>query len=121
MLKCEYRGGKPEPITSWLFNGNLLNTFSNKYATELNILTINGVSKADGGIYTCILSNGYHAQQSLNFTLSVRGKQIGSACFVDILKSPPNSLILLFAADMLVTKTLKPCYFLTSHFSPISK
>jgi hypothetical protein len=74
-LKCEYRGGKPEPITSWLFNGNLLNTMSSvKYSSELNILKINNVLKSDSGVYTCILSNGYHPQQSLNLSLVVLGK-----------------------------------------------
>lgn len=74
VLKCEYRGGKPEPVTSWLFNGQLLNTIGNeKYSSELSSLKIKNAMKSDNGVYTCLLSNGYHPQQSLNLTLVIIG------------------------------------------------
>lgn len=73
-FKCDYRGGKPEPVTSWLFNGQLLSPLNTeKYTSEASSLKINNVLKSDNGVYTCILSNGYHPQQSLNLTLVVIG------------------------------------------------
>lgn len=75
VLKCDYRGGKPEPVASWLFNGQLLNTIgSQKYTSEQSTLKINNAMKSDNGVYTCLLSNGYHSQQSLNLTLIVIGR-----------------------------------------------
>lgn len=76
-LNCDYSGGKPDPVVSWLYNGKLIEISNNnhqKYSAELNNLTVKNVQLEDDGIYSCILSNGYHKSQSVNFTLNVIGK-----------------------------------------------
>ena len=97
-ITCQYTGGKPKPVITWQLNGTDLphseinsksekttsssfgksnkisNTTGQKYLLDHNILIIKNVSKYDSGVYTCLLTNGYHLQQSLNFTLIVQGK-----------------------------------------------
>lgn len=57
-----------------LMNENMKKTPFSKYLFNHNVLIIRNVSKQDTGVYTCSLSNGYHLEQSLNFTLIVQGK-----------------------------------------------
>ena len=73
-LKCEFSGGRPKPLVSWMFNGALIESNQNKkYYVDKNTLEIRNATKTDSGIYTCILSNGYHTQQQFNLTLKVFG------------------------------------------------
>ena len=75
LIKCEYNDGKPKPIVSWLFNGLLLNILNDqKYSADHNILSIKNVTAEDSGIYSCVLSNGFHKQVNYNYTLNVLGK-----------------------------------------------
>ena len=101
-ITCHYTGGKPKPVITWQLNGTDLslseirsknakgsnsglsklnktvNSNGSKYLLDHNILIIKNVSKYDSGVYTCLLTNGYHLQQSLNFTLIVQGKEATS-------------------------------------------
>jgi hypothetical protein len=77
LLKCEFVGGRPKPIVSWMFEQKLIDTNENeKYSlsSTYDTLEIKDVKKLDNGLYTCILSNGYHAQKLTNLTLKVLGE-----------------------------------------------
>ena len=71
VLKCEFSNGKPKPIVSWMFNGILINANAQNESVE-----IKEARKADSGVYTCILSNGYHSQKTSNLTLKVLGEYL---------------------------------------------
>ena len=74
VIKCEYEGGKPKPIISWLFNGDLIDILNTaKYSADQNMIHIKNADKNDSGIYTCVLSNGFHDQIKYNYTLHVIG------------------------------------------------
>ena len=72
-FNCEFNGGRPKPIVNWMFNETFIRS-NDKYSThQYNTLEIKETRKEDSGVYTCILSNGYHPQKILNFTLKVLG------------------------------------------------
>lgn len=77
LLKCEFSGGRPKPIVSWMFGQKLIHpSESEKYSlsSTYDTLEIKDVKNSDNGLYTCILSNGYHAQKFSNLTLKVLGE-----------------------------------------------
>ena len=76
-LQCKHTHSKPEAIVSWLYNGNLIGeSESDKYYTEQHVLIVKHVISNDSGNYTCVLSNGYHPVQQLNYYLLVSGNKV---------------------------------------------
>ncbi len=77
LLMCEFIGGRPKPIVSWMFDQKLINPNGNeKYSlsSTFDTLKIKSVTNSDKGLYTCILSNGFHAQKISNLTLTILGE-----------------------------------------------
>lgn len=84
VLKCMYTGGKPTPKITWIYNGEKLKVNNNKkYSSDQNnILIIKNVTKSDAGLYTCVLSNSYHKDLSLNMTLNIIGSRFFNMYFL---------------------------------------
>lgn len=76
-LKCSFVGGKPKPSIKWFFNETpLLQKDDDKYLFNGYDLVISNLNISDTGYYTCILANGYHRQERLDFSLIVFGIEL---------------------------------------------
>ena len=74
LFGCKHNDARPRPLISWTFNDTIIRKTDKKYSIEKNTLLVKNISNKDQGVYKCILSNNYHPDQTINYTLQIHGK-----------------------------------------------
>ena len=86
VLKCAAPKANPEPVISWMKNGDYLDPASSKRIrmSESGNLVIRDVEKSDDGDYVCRAENMVGSRDSDVAHLSVHGELVRGSCIVNI-------------------------------------